>query len=314
MNVVPLEVGAEIEAHDIQISASNSAGLISMVDLEFQDKRADDDEELTLYPGHWLLRHSSMFPITLSNTNYFETDTSALLMRHFRHFTSKTEVYTKLGLPPKRGILLGSDPGIGKTSLINYFSRKLLEEYGDTVSINRLATEKSNWDAIQSMFTRVPEESKSLKLVVLIIEDIGGAALNERMGQVESSLLNFLDGNDFTTNIPTLIIGTTNYINELGNTLTDRPGRFDIVLHVAPPADSEITYIAESLLDRKLTESEAKALLGKRFTPAYCKEIVIRSLLSDESIETCCAELEKQRKLARDRKHGDTRRPIGMGD
>lgn len=306
-----LESGVELDLHDLQISASDNTGTINLVDLELLRGTSKVSDDINIKPGHWLVQGRSMVPVIPAKTLYFETDTYTRLTSHMQAFLSKVEVYRNLNLTPKRSILLGSDPGVGKTSLINHFCNEVQEKYPGEVAILRIASEDSNWHLLQNAYTHSPDLDK-VKLSILIIEDIGGTALSERADNVDASLLNFLDGNSTFGNVPTLIIGTTNYLNDLSNTLTDRPGRFDVVLHVSPPGKVETRQIAESILNRPLTPVEEVELTSNEFTPAYIKECVVRHLIYDITLEQAVQDLKAQRKLSRDRRHGSNRRDVGI--
>ena len=152
------------------------------------------------------------------------------------------------------------------------------------------------------------------KFIVLICEDIGGAALHDRRPDVPSTLLNFLDGTSDCFKIPVLILATTNFLNEIGGQLIDRPGRFDVVMQVEPPKDSEIRFLMESFFGRKLTEEEETALLGNKFTPAYAREALIRAELEDVPIGEAVKEILAQRERAKTKTHGQRKSSIGFVD
>jgi SpoVK/Ycf46/Vps4 family AAA+-type ATPase len=173
-----------------------------------------------------------------------------------------------------------------------------------------------NWELVSQMWLDKGKDNTKdrVNLAVLIIEDIGGTELSHRDTSVSSEMLNFLDGNSDVFKIPTLIIGTTNFINLLGSTLCDRPGRFDKIIEVLPPKDSEIKILAEEFLGRPLEKDEENAIFGKKFTPAYCKEIIIRHELYNITIAEAAKELEEQRKKSREQKHGNNKKNTGFGD
>ena len=146
-----------------------------------------------------------------------------------------------------------------------------------------------------------------------LAEDIGGSGLNERRNSIDSTLLNFLDGQDGVFQIPTLIVGTTNYLDDLGQALR-RPGRFDDVIEVLPPSDDECVQLIEDFIKRELTKEEKQAIKGKELNPAYLKEAVIRHKLEDISLETAIKDLTKQ-KIKNDTNtmtKGNTRQKTGF--
>jgi SpoVK/Ycf46/Vps4 family AAA+-type ATPase len=150
--------------------------------------------------------------------------------------------------------------------------------------------------------------------LTLIVEDIGGSNLDERSSDVSSTLLNFLDGNDGIFKIPTLIIGTTNHLDMLSDSIISRPGRFDIVLQLQPMGKVESVKLAENFIKRELTESEKNAIATEGFTAAYIKEAIVRHRLDDISLEESVAQIKTQRKLSEEKTHkeGKSRRKTGF--
>jgi SpoVK/Ycf46/Vps4 family AAA+-type ATPase len=309
-----LVAGDEFQVHDFQISASDANGDITMVDFDFEVKENDEyDTSYEIKPGIWIVHPKSGLSKVdnLKTGQFFETDTSRSLLEHMNKFEERIWVYKKLKQKNiKRSLLLASPPGTGKSLTIRHF----LDQNKDRPDICGLIIEsgEANWELLTKMFSRVNIDESPIKLVVLVIEDIGGTELNERGSSIGSDMLNFLAGNSEAFKIPTLVIGTTNFINELGETLIDRPGRFDMLINVEPPKDSEVRLLIEPLLERQLTKLEEKALFGKGFTPAYCTEIVVRSMLYDISIEESAQQLEKQRENSQKKKHGKKSRSVGF--
>lgn len=301
-SVTALEKGVEVSLHDFQMSSSNDKGEMFLVDFDMKDTESKD-AWYEIKPGIWRITpESGLQHLDVPPVQYFETDTAVELLNHMNLFVNKQEVYKRLKIPVRRGILLSSAPGVGKSSLLKYFIQTLKAR--TDVCTLMIDNQNVSWEKITRMFA-AGAPGKDVNLIVLVIEDIGGSELDQRARSVESDMLNFLEGADDCYTIPTLIVGTTNFINELGSRLVDRPGRFDMVIDVQPPKDKDIRLIVEGLKGRPITDEEAASIFGKGFTPAYCKEIVIRSELYGMSIMAAAEELEKQRKKARDQTHGE---------
>lgn len=308
--VFDLKEGAEFNLHDFQVSASDALGNIKMVDMEMVEREPDQMVEYKLQPGAWRVTpKSGMQKLVLAEETYVETNDSKLLTKHFTTFFSKLDVYARKKLPPTRKILIGSEQGRGKSSTIRAFLRKVKDEEG--MCILRIDSGEVSWEIMTQMFMRAKPED--VKKVVLVVEDIGGTALDERRHGVHSDLLNFLSGNDDVFKVPTLVIGTTNFLNELGPLLNDRPGRFDVVEQLPDLPDADVLLIVETIEGRTLTEAEKKALLGKKFTPAYCLEAILRAELHEIPIQEAVDELVEQRKKSQGRKHGSNSVQLGFG-
>ena len=207
--------------------------------------------------------------------------------------------------------VLGDFTVTHNTATCNYFARKLQNQ--KDICFLRIDSSQVAWETIITMF--MDAKPTDAKLVVLVIEDIGGTGLEgQDTGRVTPQLLNFLDGNVDAFKIPTLIIGTTNYLDNVGEVLNNRPGRFDVVMQVKPPSDEETVWIVEQFIKRDLTGAEKKVFKGKNLTPAYAKEVVVRSELNDITLEAAVAEITEQRKKAEKRSHTAARTGnVGFG-
>jgi SpoVK/Ycf46/Vps4 family AAA+-type ATPase len=134
------------------------------------------------------------------------------------------------------------------------------------------------------------------------MEDIGGGEREGSHGSraVDSAMLDILDGIGVTFKLPTLIIATTNYPQNLLSALADRPGRFDMMLKLDPPSYEERLQIVSFIAKRQLEEEEKEALKKKQvddFSIAHLKELVIRSMLHEKTIGECVEELIKHKEL-----------------
>jgi hypothetical protein len=307
-----IEVGTEISFKDMQLSASNSNGEIFMANFEFsEDDSKSKYASYKIVPGSWRVTpKDGLLEWSLSNDEqYFETGTVSEILSHMRAFLGKQEVYKRFGLDCKRGILLGGAAGCGKSSAIRHLARSVLKT-DPKAAVLRVDSDAVDMELLTQLFmTANPENVSS---VILIIEDIGGANLNERVEQSDPQLLNFLDGNGACFKIPTLICATTNFLDSLTAVLTDRPGRFDVVLQVKLPSDAEVFQIVEGVAKRSLTDEEKKALSGKKLTPAYCIEVIIRHELYEVPVSEAVKQLEEQRRLSQQHEHAKKNSKVGF--
>jgi ATP-dependent 26S proteasome regulatory subunit len=124
--------------------------------------------------------------------------------------------------------------------------------------------------------------------VILVAEDIGGTEEegSHRPREVDSGMLNLLDGNNVVFKLPTFIIATTNYPQNLLSALADRPGRFDQLIRLPTPNKQERVELVKFIAKRELTEEESTALQSdsaESLSIAHLKEIIVRSLLHDKT-------------------------------
>jgi AAA+ superfamily predicted ATPase len=203
-------------------------------------------------------------------------------------FFNNLNVYEELGETKARKILLFSDPGMGKSStIVDYCHNAIREDLGTVVIVWPTSTIDSF--EVLNFLSKSAEYTKECTRLILVIEDIGGGEREGDQGSrsVDSALLDILDGIGVTFKLPTLIIATTNYPQNLLSALADRPGRFDLMLKLNPPSPEERVRIVEFISKRSLTEEEKISVLSNEinnFSIAHLKEVIIRARLHKKSI------------------------------
>lgn len=237
------------------------------------------------------------------------------IMHEAQTFFSRLDVYKKLNRPMKRGVLLYSHPGMGKTSAIAKFSNDFCKEDKGTVVFN-WPTSDIDADDVARFLSVNSIYTKKCTRLILIIEDIGGGERENHghSNQVDSGLLNLLDGVDVTFKLPTFIVATTNHPENLLGALADRPGRFDLMLKLEPPTKEEKVKLTEFIAGRELTDEEKEAFENakmKDFSIAHLEEIVVRSMLHDKTIPQVIEELIQHRE--RFEKHFEEKNSMGIG-
>jgi len=258
-------------------------------DEEYKELR-EFQKKWQVKPGQWLLdNEKGLLALEQEDELYFETRTSKKLLELLRGFEKNHKKMLKYG-KMKRSYLLHSEPGMGKSALIRYFCREALKIEG--TSIIKIGGDL-DFKTLQHIF--LMNYNPTTQYIILVIEDFGKKDWNHNQNIYNPSCLNFLDGNVQLFRVPTLIITTTNFAKELGNQLTSRPGRFNKIIKVEPPTDEEVFELAESYLGRSLEEHEKIAFTGKRLTPDYCLEAIIRSDVEDIKIEVAIEDIFKER-------------------
>ncbi len=214
-------------------------------------------------------------------------------------FFKKLDVYEKLGLPKKRGVLLYSDPGMGKSSATVAFSLNAIQEDPGTVVFN-WPTSDIDADDMLKFMTFISKFSETCTRLILIVEDIGGGESASEHGprDVNSGLLNLLDGVGLVFKLPTFIVATTNYPQSLLSSLANRPGRFDLMVKLEAPTAEERVALVEFIAKRELTDAEKDALFAdsaKDLSIAHLEEVVVRSLLHEKTIPQVLKELHEHK-------------------
>ena len=299
-------------------------------DLCFQDgeniyqykfEKPEEDISYEIEPGSFVLS-KGMQGIQLKKLEFkprtlLDTATNtARIIKEANTFFSRLHVYEKLGRPKKRGVLLFSSPGMGKTSAIEKVCSDLMTEDKGTVVIVWPTSEIDADDIVKLLSTNSRYKAECTRMV-LIIEDIGGGERESHRSQaaVDSGLLNLLDGVGVIFKIPTFIIATTNHPENLLASLADRPGRFDLMLKLTPPNHQEKIALMKFISKRELTAEEETCLGLKgteEFSIAHLEEVAVRAELHDKSYAEVVEELIKHKELFK-RDFEDRSRSIGMG-
>jgi SpoVK/Ycf46/Vps4 family AAA+-type ATPase len=289
---------------------------------QFAFEKATDLRKLEISPGTFALVSTQMgvdtSPLEFKKRNLLESvSNTSLIINEARKFFSRLHIYEELDRPKKRGVLLYSSPGCGKTSAIEKVCSDLLKEDPGTV-VMVWPTSKIEADDIVKFLTTNSEYTTACTRLILIIEDIGGGETEGKPTRsgVDSGLLSLLDGVGVTFRLPTFIIATTNYPQNLLSSLADRPGRFDLMVKLEPPSYKEKVQLMEFICKRQLSDSEKNCLSIKGtedFSIAHLEEIAIRSKLDDKTHMQVVDEIIEHKKLfARDFEDKDKRMGVGF--
>lgn len=303
-------------------------------DLCFQDSTniyqykfqsaSEDDDKVEIEPGIFLFIETAsglkLEPMEFKKRFLLETVTStASIMCEANTFFSRLHIYERRKKPKRRGVLVYSNPGMGKTSAIEKVCADLIAEDKGTV-VFVWPTSKIDADAISKFLSVSSVYTPECTRLVLIIEDIGGGESERHRSTsgVDSGLLNLLDGVGVVFRLPTFIVATTNHPESLLSSLADRPGRFDLVLKLSPPSINERLQLMQFISGRDLTEEEKEALSGKGtedFSIAHLEEIDVRAELHDKTYAQVIKELIQHKELfKRDFEDKDKRMGFGFGD
>jgi SpoVK/Ycf46/Vps4 family AAA+-type ATPase len=309
--------GKQIELPESDLCFQNETAIVQ---LEYT--KPDEDRKFKIEPGIYTLVQSNSglqtAKIELRSRELLDTiDNTSRIIKEARLFFQKLHIYEKRNRPKKRGVLLYSKPGMGKSSAVSKFCSDFCKEDPGTVVINWPtsdieAEQVSRFLSVQSTFT------KECTRMVLIIEDIGGGESEGRPDRhgVSSGLLNLLDGVDVNFRLPTFIVATTNHPENLLESLADRPGRFDLMIELNPPSLEERKRLLSFIAARDLTAVEEKALATKgaeHFSIAHLEEIVDRAELHDKTYPQVIDELIAHKKRFQD-DFADKKKQITMSD
>jgi SpoVK/Ycf46/Vps4 family AAA+-type ATPase len=300
-------------------------------DLCFQDgefvyqykfEKPEDEPSYTIEPGSFVFT-KGMSGLELKKMEFkkrvlLETATNTnRIMEEAKKFFGRLHVYEKLNRPKKRGVLLYSNPGMGKTSAIEKVCNDLMAEDKGTVVVVWPTSEIDADDIVKLLSTNSKYSDKCTRMV-LIIEDIGGGEQERHRSNsgVDSGLLNLLDGVGVVFKLPTFIIATTNHPEALLASLADRPGRFDLMLKLKAPSHEEKIELMKFIAKRELNDEE-KSCLGlkgtEEFSVAHLEEIAVRAELDDKTYPQVVKEIIDHKELFKRDFEDKKRQAMGIG-
>jgi SpoVK/Ycf46/Vps4 family AAA+-type ATPase len=268
-----------------------------------------EKKKTVIKPGIWTFANS-MNGIKLEETELrqrklmLEAIDAEAIVNESKTFFSKLDIYEELQRPKKRGILVYSKPGMGKSSTISHFCLETIKEDPGTV-ILIWPTSKIEADDVNYFLANNSKYSKNATKLVMLLEDIGGAEYENggRANAVDSGILNLLDGVAVTFKLPTLIIATTNYPENLLSSLADRPGRFDMMFEVKAPSAEARVKLLEFISKKELSEEDKKMFMNSRcdgLSIAHLDEIVVRSRLHDKTLKETLNEILNHREKVKE--------------
>jgi len=213
------------------------------------------------------------------------------VIEEIKEFWQKQVEYQTLGVTHKRGVLLYGEPGGGKTSVINILIKDIVEVRKGIVFDFRSPLV----DIKSIQFFRKAEPTRPL---LIIMEDID--ALFGRDGDNhESAILNLLDGVMQIDNV--VFLATSNYPEKLAARITDRPSRFDKVVHVGSPAKEDREFYIKHLISSLPTEKKRDIDLKQwvkdtdSLSVAHIKELVISVMLYGKEYQDTLHNLDKMK-------------------
>lgn len=284
--------------------------------------RAEEDRKYEIKPGIFTFSETSsglvLTKVELKQRDLLTSvDNTTKIINEAKTFFSRLHIYEKLNRPKKRGVLLFSRPGMGKTSAIEKVCSEFVNEDQGTVVV-LWPTSEIEADSVVRFLTSRSEYSDACTRMILIIEDIGGGERDGDRGTspVDSGLLNLLDGVGLTFRLPTFIVATTNHPENLLESLADRPGRFDLMIQLNPPTKEEKIALLTFISKRDLTDEE-KEVIGSKgtedFSIAHLEEVAVRSLLHDKTYLQVVKELVEHSKRFKKAFEKDRALGLGMG-
>jgi hypothetical protein len=203
------------------------------------------------------------FPIDTSDLIRFPGSMPDEIISEFESFWTKRELYAMRGEPHKRGFLLWGPPGGGKTCTATLIMKDFIDAGNIVLRYNWLVPE-----AINKLRNIEPS-----RRIMVTIEDID-TYTKQRSSEEEQVLLQFLDGDRQYSNI--VVIATTNFPEDLGDRIINRPSRFDRVAYIGMPSEIDRKLYLEKKCKSTATSEQVKWVADTdNWTLAHLKELIL---------------------------------------
>lgn len=191
-----------------------------------------------------------------------------------RNFWTKRDIYRKRGQLFKRGVLMWGPPGSGKTATVSFLMKEIMQNGGVVFLVRAPEVLKMGVQVFRTIEPHRP--------IIVVFEDI--EEIVQKYG--EKDILSFLDGQHHTENV--VSIATTNYPEDLGARIVNRPSRFDEVIMIDMPSEQmRRQYLKHMITDEDNFPLEKAVKDTDRLSIAHIKELVVAvAVLGNDYDET----------------------------
>lgn len=249
----------------------------------------------SLTPGTYEIQQSDrglfFSKIETKNDNLliFPETNAHKVIQEITNFWDKEDIYHKYGLMHRRGIILYGPPGSGKSSTIRIVVDDVIRRKGIVLKFSHPYLFIEGVRIIRKIQPNCP--------IVALMEDIDGILEVHN----ESEVLNILDGVEKVEKI--VFLATTNYPEELGPRIMNRPSRFDRRYKMPHPSAESRKLYFEYLLNQ-VNDEDRDAIAAKldikkwvkdtdEMSVAHLKELFIAVCILGDSYQDALKLLQK---------------------
>lgn len=212
----------------------------------------------------------------------FPDSLSDSILKEIGKFWGMYEKFRRYGILHRRGYLLYGPPGSGKTCLIHQVSKQIIAKGGIIFDCKN-----------PRILTKALENFREVELyrpIVCVFEDLDSIIRDYG----DDDLLNMLDGENLIDRV--LNIATTNYPELLDKRLVGRPRRFDRVIKIDMPSQTQREIFFRNRLlseDLEMIPFESWIDETEGFSFAALAELIISVLCLDNDFNEMIEVLKK---------------------
>lgn len=188
-----------------------------------------------------------------------------------RIFFENRELFQRLRLWHRRGLLFAGSPGTGKTMMVRHLMRLAHNQYHAPL-FSIVIRRQTDADDIEYLFSEATKKGPS----VIVLEDLD--SLTRESGITRAALLSLLDGLNPREGV--LVLATTNNPEDLDPALARRPSRFDRVWRFGlPDTDLRQRYLDWAFPDVSQPVRERLASMTSGWSFAYLNELRVSAAI-----------------------------------
>lgn len=209
-----------------------------------------------LTPGYWEPKYSpdrgyfmEKLECKTDGLLKFPETNSERVVAEIQNFWGKEDLFKAHNLAYKRGIILWGPPGSGKSCTIKLVLNDVIERGGIAIKFN-----------IPQIFIECVRIFRSIQPttpIVVLMEDID--SIISEFG--ETDVLNILDGVENVEKV--VYVATTNYPEQLGERIINRPSRFDRRFKMPHPSKASRRIYLEHLIKIEAVKTQSIVDLDK---------------------------------------------------
>lgn len=267
--------------------------------------------KIQLQPGVYEIKSSpqtgiyfELIQISTEDILRLPDSNSVKVIQEIENFWEREKHFKQFKFTYKRGILLWGPPGSGKTSVVKLATKDIVDRGGIVV---KFEAHPSILVAGLRLFRQIQPDTP----IIILMEDLDEILRCNN----ESQVINILDGVDMIDKV--LFLATTNYPEDIGPRVVNRPSRFDKRYKIPMPSDANRMAYFEFIF-QKYPELKCKYDLEKwvadtkNLSIAHLKELFISVVVMEYPYDLTIKTLQNMKEQISSEQDGG-KKGVGFG-